>query len=112
MPYTVPINITNMQEIRDNWETYKKILLEDGLLVFRNAHLHLEEQKQLQEFIGTMLNCYPNEADTDDLHYIETHSGLKEARKADINFHESPKEILLNWHIEHANFDNALVLGV
>lgn len=73
----------------------------------------MQEQKQLQEFIGTMLNCYPNEADTDNYsHYIETHSGLKEARKADINFKESSTEVLLNWHIEHANFDNALVLGV
>jgi hypothetical protein len=87
-------------------------LLQDAILVFKNAHVSLQEQKQLQEFIGTMLNCYPNEADKDNLHYIETHSGLKEARKSDITFKESPTEILLNWHIEHANFDNAMVLGV
>lgn len=112
MNYTNTIDFISIEDIKNNWETYKTRLLQDAILVFKNAHVSLLEQKQLQEFMGTMLNCYPNEADKDNLHYVENHSGLKEARKADINFKESPTEVLLNWHIEHANFDNAMVLGV
>lgn len=112
MRHPETINFTSIEDIKNNWKTYKDILLQNGVLVFRNANLSLKEQKQIQNFLGTSLNCYPSETDQDNLHYIETHAELKKARKQDKTFQESKEEILLNWHIEHANFDNSMVLGV
>jgi hypothetical protein len=81
-------------------------LLQEGLFVFRKANLSLEEQKKLQNFIGTSLGCWPNEEETANMEYVETHEIIQKTITADKD------EVLLNWHIEHAEFDNPMILGI
>lgn len=52
------------------------------------------------------MNCFPNEEDKADLDYVETHEIVQRTIKA------NKDEVLLNWHIEHAEFDNSMVLGI
>jgi alpha-ketoglutarate-dependent taurine dioxygenase len=52
------------------------------------------------------LGCYPSEADSEEKHYIEDHAIVQQTIKA------NNEEVLLNWHIEHAQYDNPMTLGV
>lgn len=100
------INFIGIDDIKLNWDKYQNILLKDGLFVLRNANVSLDEQKKIQEIIGTAMNCFPNEEDKADLDYVETHEIVQRTIKA------NKDEVLLNWHIEHAEFDNSMVLGI
>ena len=100
------VNFTSIEDVKHNWNQYKDLLLKEGVFVFRNAHISLEEQKKLQAFIGTSLHCWPNEQEPANMEYIETHAFIKQSVTA------NKDEVLLNWHIEHAEFDNPMVLGV
>lgn len=99
-------NFKSIDDLKNNWEEYKKPLLEEGVFVLRNANFSLEEQARFQEFLGTKLNCYPNEKDKKNDYYLEDHSRNSGEVKG------KKDEVLLNWHIEHENYDNAMVLGI
>jgi hypothetical protein len=73
--------------------------------VFRHAFLTFEEQKQVQAFVGTALQCFPNQNEMAETDYIETHEIIQQTIQA------NKDEVLLDWHIEHAVFDNSIVLG-
>lgn len=99
-------NFKSIDDLKNNWEEYKKPLLKEGLFVLRNANLSLKEQKQVQELLGTKLNCYPNQKDKREHHYIEDHSRNTGEIKG------SKDKILLEWHIEHDYYENSMVLGI
>jgi hypothetical protein len=65
-------------------------LLKEGVFVFRNANLSLEEQKKVQAFLGTSLNCWPSEEDPANMEYFETHEIIQQTITA------SKDEVLLN----------------
>lgn len=52
------------------------------------------------------MNCWPNEKERADMDYVETHEIIQQTITA------TKDEVLLNWHIEHAEFDNSMVLGI
>lgn len=106
MKKTTTLDFISIEDIKVNWDKYKDILLKEGVFVFRNANISLEEQKSIQAFIGTSLHCWPSEEDFDHMEYVETHEIIQQTIKA------NKDEVLLNWHIEHAEFDNPMVLGV
>jgi hypothetical protein len=74
MIYTKPINFTSIEDIQKNISSYKEKFYEDGILVFRDANLDLEEQKKLMFIFGKELNFYPNEPSHILDVYTENHS--------------------------------------
>lgn len=91
MIYTNPIEFTSIDEVIENFDYYKKIFLNDGLLLFRNANLSFEEQEIIHNKLEKKFNCieYKNT-------YVENHgnNGLVPKKFG-------PDDIMLDWHVEH-----------
>lgn len=88
----------------NNIEVYAKQFIKDGLLVFRDANLTEDEQKDFQRKIGDYFKLYPNSSDESVQQYTEDHEGVRENNV-------SGKEIMLGWHMEHLYFENPIVMG-
>jgi alpha-ketoglutarate-dependent taurine dioxygenase len=90
------IDFISIDEIKSNPEKYKEIYLRDKIIVFRNANLTKEEQKDLMIFFGDTLNWYPNSKNPYAPDYIEDHHKHMLVGK-DVG----KDELMLAWHIEH-----------
>lgn len=91
MIYTNPIEFTSIDDIIDNFTYYKEIFLRDGLLLFRNANLSLEEQELVHNGLEKKFGCiqYINK-------YIENHGNHGKVPQE-----PGPDGIMLEWHVEH-----------
>jgi alpha-ketoglutarate-dependent taurine dioxygenase len=101
---TEPIEFTSIEEIAANSNFYFDRFKKDGILVFRNANLTIEQQEELQLKMADAFNYYPNIHDLTG-HYVEDHS-------MSIPKNAGPDEIMLDWHIEHVYLENPIVLGI
>lgn len=101
---TEPIEFTSIDDIADNVNFYFEKFKKDGILVFRNAHLTIEQQEELQFKMAEGFGYYPNiHALTG--HYVEDHA-MSMSKNA------GPDDIMLDWHIEHVYLENPIVLGI
>ena len=104
MPYTKILEFTNIGEIENNASFYKKIFIEDGLIVFRNARLSNEDHVIFHQMLCKKFGAYEEE----NLNgYVEQHSRISDHAK------ENAKNdgIILTWHVEHPSYKNPIVLG-
>jgi alpha-ketoglutarate-dependent taurine dioxygenase len=95
----IPINtidFISIEEVKSNPDKYKKIYLEDKIIVFRNANLNKEEQSELMIFFGDLLGWYPNSINSNKSEYTETHH-----KHMNEGVNVSKDELMLSWHIEH-----------
>jgi alpha-ketoglutarate-dependent taurine dioxygenase len=90
------IDFISIEEIKSNPDKYKKIYLEDKIIVFRNANLNKEEQTDLMLFFGDLFGWCPNSKNPITPGYIEDHhKHMKSDRDT------SKEELMLAWHTEH-----------
>lgn len=96
-----PIEFISIEEIKSNPDKYKEIYLKDKIIVFRNANLNEEQQRDLMQFFGDLFSWYPNTTDTFNIHYKEDHH---KHMKDGIDI---PKDsLMLAWHTEHVEDEN------
>jgi hypothetical protein len=74
MPVIKPISHSGYKSIIQNIELYTKEFIQEGILLFKNVYLSLEEQRKIQYLFGTRLNCFPNERNPFTDSYIEDHA--------------------------------------
>lgn len=96
-----PIEFTSIDEIKSNPDKYKDMYLKDKIIVFRNANLNEQQQRELMLFFGDLLSWYPNSNNTFNQHYKEDHhKHMKEGI-------DVPKDsLMLAWHTEHVEDEN------
>lgn len=96
-----PIEFISVEEIKSNPNKYKEIYLKDKIIVFRNANLNEEQQRDLMQFFGDLFSWYPNTTDTFNIYYKEDHH---KHMKDGIDI---PKDsLMLAWHTEHVEDEN------
>lgn len=100
------IEYPGKQEIFDNFEKYKNIFLEDGVIPFRNANCQREEQEEIVKFFGDRLGWWPNSKFDRDSNYEETHE--KHMQEQNINDNNS---LMLGWHLEHVQLKQDIYVG-
>jgi alpha-ketoglutarate-dependent taurine dioxygenase len=90
------INFVSIEEIKSNADRYKEIYFRDKIIVFRDANLSKDQQKELMIFFGDLLGWCPNSKDSIVLDYMEDHhKHMKDDRFT------SKEELMLAWHTEH-----------
>ena len=103
---TQPVEFPGIQEVLDNSDFYKQKLLDDSIIVFRNANLTNDDQSFFHAELGKLFNysIIKKEEDKTD-NYIENHSARELMGIA------GASNILLPWHIEHLYYKNPIVIS-
>ena len=107
--YTIKtIEYPGYEELKNNFNKYKDILLNDAIIAFRNANLDFDMQTKIIHLFGDNLGWYPNSSNSNPSDYIEDHHKHMNS----LNTKEK-KELMLQWHQEHiAQEHNPYVSGV
>jgi len=87
------INFPGVDKVLSEWEKYKDIFVEDGLIAFRNAFISFDDQKRLMDGLGEKLGWKLANP------YNEDHKTLDK---------KTNDHCILNWHVEHAYWDNPI----
>jgi alpha-ketoglutarate-dependent taurine dioxygenase len=106
MKYIEPIDFPGIDNILKNINKYKEKFLEDSVILFRNANLNYENQSFFHSELAKILNYHigiDNEKKAQK--YVEDHSKSNLIRSAKQN------DILLDWHIEHVEYKNPIVIS-
>jgi hypothetical protein len=106
--YTIKtIKFPGYEELKNNFNKYKKIFLDEQIIAFRDANIDFNMQTKIIHLFGDNLGWYPNSLNTNPSHYIETHHNhMNEKNVSD------KKSIMLQWHQEHvAQEHNPYVSG-
>jgi alpha-ketoglutarate-dependent taurine dioxygenase len=107
--YTIKtIEFPGYEELKNNFNIYKDIFINDSIIAFRNANLDFEMQSKIMHLFGDNLGWYPNSSNTNPSDYIEDHHKHMNI----INIKEKDA-LMLQWHQEHvAQEDSPYVSGV
>jgi alpha-ketoglutarate-dependent taurine dioxygenase len=100
------IEYPGKQEIFNNFDKYKKIFLEDGVIPFRNAFCDREDQEEIIKFFGDQLGWWPNSTLSINSNYEETH----ERHMHEKNIGEKDS-LMLDWHLEHVHLKEDIYVG-
>jgi alpha-ketoglutarate-dependent taurine dioxygenase len=103
-----PILINSFSDVQERIEQYAKVLISNGVVVFRGAEISSDEQCELLTLFGNIMEWIPNTSNpTTANKYKENHLPTINARKLENNG-KSPgnDEILVQWHMEHIGFPN------
>lgn len=88
-----PIEFPGVDAVLEDWETYRDIFINDGIIPFRNAFLSSEEQRRLMEGLGKKIGWHMANP------YSEDHQTLDK---------KTNDHCILNWHVEHAYWSNPI----
>jgi alpha-ketoglutarate-dependent taurine dioxygenase len=106
MKYTQPIEFPGLESIATNIDLYKQKLLDDSIIVFRNANLTYNEQSSFHAYLGQHFDYHIiTKEDNKTDNYVENHSERDLIETAGTN------DILLPWHIEHLYYRNPIVIS-
>lgn len=100
------IEYPGVQHIRENFEIYKKLFLENAVISFRNAHCDKAEQDEVMRIFGDNLGWWPNSDSSNDSRYEETHH-----RHMDEVNTTNKDAMMLGWHQEHVQLTQGTYLG-
>lgn len=102
---TVPIIFNSKEELLKNLEKVVEDYKGLGVSVIRGLKLSKDEQRDLVQTLGDIMNWYPNSQSGETLHkYLENHSsngGLPGSTN---------DQVILDWHIEHVDYDGYVPL--
>ena len=102
------IEFPGYDELKNNFNIYKEIFLNEQIIAFRNANVNFETQTKIMHLFGDNLNWYPNSSNFNESEYIENHHKHIE-KKGNV----SKDDLILEWHQEHIeDLDNIFVSGV
>jgi len=87
------IQFPGVDEVLQEWEKYRDIFIEDGIIPFRNAFLDFEEQKRLMAGLGEKIGWYLANP------YTENHKTLNKLTE---------DHCILTWHVEHSYWENPI----
>lgn len=107
--YTIKtIEFPGYEELKNNFNIYKDIFINDSIIAFRNANLDYDMQTKIMHLFGDNLNWYPNSLNSNPSDYFEDH------HKHMNEFNVKEKDaLMLQWHQEHiAQEHNPYVSGV
>jgi alpha-ketoglutarate-dependent taurine dioxygenase len=88
-----PIEFPGVDNILNDWEKYRDIFINQGLIAFRNAFVSFEEQKRLMVGLGEKIGWKVANA------YNEDHNTLEK---------QTNDHCILNWHVEHSYWENPI----
>jgi alpha-ketoglutarate-dependent taurine dioxygenase len=100
------IDFPGYEELKNNFNTYKDIFLNNQIIAFRNANLDLEDQIKVINLFGDNFNLQQNSSGYDSSEYVEDHH--KHMNKENV---ENKNEIMLGWHQEHVD-DNEDIYAI
>lgn len=102
------IEYPGYDELKNNFNKYKEIFLDQSIIAFRNANLDFNAQEKIMHLFGDNLSWYPNSSNTNQSDYIEDHhKHMTEDNVLNKN------SIMLEWHQEHiAKENNPYLSGV
>lgn len=102
------IEFPGYEEIKNNFNFYKNIFLDNQILAFRNANINSEMQLKLIKLFGDNLGWVPNSSSEENIDYAETHH-----QHIDKKGNVSKDELVLEWHQEHVgDFNFNFVSGM
>jgi alpha-ketoglutarate-dependent taurine dioxygenase len=90
------IEFPGYEELKNNFNTYKDIFLNEQIIAFRNANVDFETQTKIINLFGDNFNLQQNSSNTESSEYTEDHH--KHMNKENV---ENKNEIMLDWHQEH-----------
>jgi alpha-ketoglutarate-dependent taurine dioxygenase len=90
------IEFPGYEELKNNFNAYKDIFLNDQIIAFRNANLDIENQIKIINLFGDNFNLQQNSSNTNFSEYIEDHH--KHMNEENV---EDKNKIMLGWHQEH-----------
>lgn len=100
------VDFTSIEDIKSNPEIYKEIYFRDKIIVFRNANLNKNQQKELMVFFGDLFSWFPNSKDSTNIGYTEDHHKHMKGK-----IYASKEELMLAWHTEHVQDEEDPHLG-
>lgn len=98
---SIPIEYPGIKEIIKNINFYKEKFLNDSIIVFRNANLSLDQQREFHLSLGKHFNW----TTASNWYYEENHEKNPAVGVAGCD------EIMLNWHVEHFYYSNPIIVG-
>lgn len=105
MKYVEPIEFPGMEEVINNLDYYKDKLINEAIIVFRNANLTYEEQSYLHKAMGEYFGWYTYVRDQKVDRYIENH----ETRKL-VNL-SNGDDVMVPWHMEFPEYQTSILAG-
>jgi alpha-ketoglutarate-dependent taurine dioxygenase len=100
------IEFPGYEELKNNFNKYKEIFLNEQIIAFRNANLNRKEQEEIMYLFGDNLGWYPNSSYKQDFGYAETHH-FHIDKKGNV----SKNELVLEWHQEHIEDPNLIFVS-
>ena len=101
------IEYPGIDHIRNNFDTYRQLFLNDATMAFRNANCDREEQQQVMEIFGDNLGWWPNSQRGGSIsNYEETHE-----RHMDPDNTANKDSLMLGWHLEHVQLQRDMYVG-
>lgn len=108
MKLVEPLVFSTTDELKLNLPTIIEELKSSSIVGIRGLKLSKLDQLQLTKDLGDLIGWTPNNKTAFNHQYIENHSSNPKLENS------SPDEIMLNWHLEHVDYDNysPLIAGV
>lgn len=88
-----PIEFPGVDAILQDWEKYRDIFINVGVIAFRNAFINFDDQKHLMVELGKKIGWHVSNP------YSENHQTLPK---------KTGNHCILNWHVEHSYWDNPI----
>jgi alpha-ketoglutarate-dependent taurine dioxygenase len=95
-----------VDEIRNNFETYRSLFLENAIIAFRGAHCSKSEQDEVMRIFGDNLDWWPNSRSSHDSRYEETHHRHMNSENV-----SNKDTMMLGWHLEHVQLTQGRYVG-
>lgn len=105
MKYTEPVEFPGMEELINNLDFYKDKLLNESVIVFRNANLTYEEQSYLHKAMGDYFGWYTYVRDQKVDRYIENHE-----KRELVNLSKGD-DVMVAWHMEFPEYQTSILAG-
>ncbi len=108
MKIVEPLTYSSLEELKSDIQKIKTELKTFPIVGVRGLKISKDEQLQLAKDLGDLFNWTPNNTTEFKHEYTENHSTNPQLEKS------LGQEIMLNWHLEHVDYDNysPLVVGV
>lgn len=105
------IEFPGYEEIKNNFNKYKDIFLNEQVIAFRNANVDKELQINLMKLFGDNLSWSPNSTKLMDINneytkYTETHH-----QHIDKKGNVSKDDLILEWHQEHVEDEHFIFVS-
>lgn len=105
MKYIEPILFPGINEVITNLDFYKDKLLNESIIVFRNANLTYEEQSYLHKAMGDYFGWHTYVRDQKVDRYIENHE------KRELINSSKGDDVMVGWHMEFPEYKNSILAG-